>query len=516
MTANHDDAMAPLVPPLASGRAQLLRALRTSVAAVADEWAARSTAAKGWQRVPHALAEEWASGPLPVARFLARLAWSPPPVASPPVAHTAAGLAVYAVPPIPRLGDGLAMRGYRAFIHAEPGNGLPAASPAVTPAVAGIALVLGAGNVTATPVLDVLDQVFVHHRAVVLKLSPLHQDLAAPLSQALAPLVAAHHLLVVTGSAELGARLAAHAAITAVHLTGSSDTWAALRATPVLQTKHLSAEVGCCTPAFVLPGLWRDGELRHVARQLAAFVAMNGGATCVAPRVLLTAASWPQRAALLTHLQRELAALPARVPFHGSVAEHFALATGLPVRALALAPTLCADRDERRHGDLCGRELFAPVLREFPRPGNEVVAFAHSAAQFVRERCFGALSAYVFAPPRGLRTVTAAMAQLIDSLPHGTIAINTWTGLGYGLGTTPWGVPKHSDLAHGSGWTRNVSGLLHPHRVVIEAPFRPHPLPPWLPQHRRAAATMRALTLHTLRPSLRSLAVTAANAMASF
>jgi hypothetical protein len=39
-------------------------------------------------------------------------------------------------------------------------------------------------------------------------------------------------------------------------------------------------------------------------------------------------------------------------------------------------------------------------------------------------------------------------------------------------------------------------------RVVVRAPLRPHPLPPWLPDRAGGASTLRALTLHTLRPSL--------------
>jgi hypothetical protein len=56
---------------------------------------------------------------------------------------------------------------------------------------------------------------------------------------------------------------------------------------------------------------------------------------------------------------------------------------------------------------------------------------------------------------------------------------------------------------------RDISGLCPVRRVVVEGPLRPRPLSPWLPQHRRSRAALRAFTRHTLRPSAGRLAATA-------
>ncbi|HEX6812449.1 MAG TPA: aldehyde dehydrogenase family protein [Planctomycetota bacterium] len=493
----------------------LLAELRASVASCVEEWVGRSVDAKGWRGVPGAVAEEWASGPLPVARFLAHLHASraAPRDAVRPRAQIPAR--------IPGLGDAVLLRGHRVrFDVAADGSNSrtretdnwSAGDPRAD--LTGQALVLGAGNVTATPVLDVLDQVFLRGRAVVLKPSPLHASLHEVFTAALAPLVSRGLVQLAAGDASAGRALAQKPDITAVHLTGSSATWAALRADPTLRGKQLTAEVGCCTPVFVVPGTWRERELRHAAAQLAAFVAMNGGAMCVAPRVLLTAAGWPQRAALRGHLRAAFAALPPRAPFHPGVPAAYAAASGVPAPTGALPPVLAAERDLRAEAELCDRELFAPVLREAVLPGADVAAFLQHAAAFARERCFGSLSAYVFAPPQVLASARAAIDGTVTALPHGTVAINTWTGVGYGLGTTPWGVPADAPIEHGSGWARDTT-FADVQRVVIEAPFRPHPLPPWMPAHRAGLGTLRALTLHTLRPSLLRLAAVAAFAVTS-
>ena len=85
-------------------------------------------------------------------------------------------------------------------------------------------------------------------------------------------------------------------------------------------------------------------------------------------------------------------------------------------------------------------------------------------------------------------------------------------GLGYGLGTTPWGVPPEAPLECGAGQVRNLTGL-PVRRVVVQAPLRPFPSAPWLPGHRHGASTLRALTLHTLRPTLRGLLTTMLHAL---
>ena len=484
--------------------AALANACCRSVAAVADDWVATSRAAKGWTALADSTAEEWGSGPVPVARFLRLVVQRCTALArgEMPTGAAADGT-TQATVPARGLGDRLLLRGVRAQLEF-------AVPPLPAPAVphGDTALVLGAGNVTATALLDVIDQVFLRGRAVWLKPSPLHERLAPVFAGALAPLGEAGLLHVAGGDAAAGARLAAHPGIAAVHLTGAVATAAALRGDPEVAAKDFTAELGCVTPAFVLPGAWRDHELQHAAAQLAAFTAWNGGATCVAPRVVLTARGWPQRDAFVAHLAAALAALPPRPPFHPATREHFATATGAPAPAGPLPPTLCAGIDPVADTARFAQEHFAPVLLELPLAGDTLAAWLAAATTFARERLAGALSAYAFAPPRVLAPQRATVDAQLRALPHGTLAINTWTGLGFGLGL-PWGVPAGAPWQHGIGFARDLSGRAPLRRGVVEAPFRSWPAPPWLPGRRSAPATLRALTHHYAAPSWHRLATTA-------
>lgn len=481
-TKSHDD------------RAALAKACRRSLFAVADELVAASVAAKGWTTIAASEAEEWISGPLPVARFLACVQRMHEAFANgrlPSLAFAAGSL----------------LAGCR--VRVDGANSAPLAQH--EPARHGdVALVLGAGNVTATPLLDVLHQVFLEGRAVVLKPSPLHDPLAAHFLRALAPLVAADLLEVQCGDADAARAMVVDPTFAAIHLTGSAATWAMLHDDPQLAGRTLGAEVGCCTPVLVLPDAWRDAELRRVAAAIAMHVACNGGATCLAPRLVLTARGWPRRAEFLTMLRERLAALPARRPFHLSARADWIAASGREPTNDTLPAVLRSDLDGTHDAALWSREHFAPVLLELPIDAGTPRDFVDRAAAFVREQVFGSLAAYVFAPRSVDRATLDAATR---ALPHGTIAVNGWAGIGYGLATTPWGVPPDRPWRHGKGFTRGTACVANVQRVVVETPLAPLPRPPWLATNGHDLA--RSLTRHWLCPSIGRLAKTAFHALRS-
>jgi aldehyde dehydrogenase (NAD(P)+) len=514
MRRGPDDPLTPLADSAAAWarantatRQQLAAACRQSLRPHVAAWVEQSLCTKGFAGIAEAEAEEWLSGPLAVARFLAALA-APPALPTTPVAEGMPPTATTVRPlPGPRgIGDALVLWRHRAEVHLDTTAG-PGATPPHAPR--GPALVLGAGNVTAVPLLDALDQVFVARRSVLLKLHPLHTPLVPLFTSALAPLVGTNLLRIVAGDAEAGAVLARDERVVAVHLTGSDRTWQRLHHDPALRRKVMTAEVGCTAPVLVVPGAWSERDLGHAAEQLAAYAANNGGATCLAPRLLVLAERWSQREHFLALVERALAARPSRRPFLPGVREHYARLVGRgAAEHEALPPRLRRfTLDEAlEHGR---SEWFAPVLGAVSLPGDSAEAWLHGAAvPFAAERCFGSLAAYVFAPPAVLRQNADALRQAIHELPHGTIAIDTWAGIAFGLGTAPWGVPHDRPAAHGRGWQRNLLGTGRVRRVVVQGPLHTVPRAPWLPRQRRAAAMLAALTRHTLTPTPIALART--------
>ena len=175
----------------------------------------------------------------------------------------------------------------------------------------GVGLVLGAGNITSIPPLDVLYGLVADNRAAILKLNPVLADLAAPYAAAFAPLIDAGLLRIVQGGAEVGGYLAQHDLVAHVHITGSIVSHDAIvwgtgaeaarrkRAGTPLLDKPITSELGGASPIIVVPGEWTEADLAFQAEHVATMRLHNGGYNCIAGQVLLVSTDWPQRQAFL-------------------------------------------------------------------------------------------------------------------------------------------------------------------------------------------------------------------------
>jgi len=481
-----------------AARADLAATCLRRLDAHADRWVAAACAAKGIDLATPAAADEWAGGPLPVARQLRCLL------------HTMRSLARGRLPPLhsepgtghvraaPRgLLDRLALPGYRAVVEVEPGP-LQHEPPS---GGQGVHVVLGAGNVASMPVGDALHAIFQRGAAVLLKLSPLHADLLPVFGDVLAPLVEADLLRLCVGDATVGRAAVLHGDVAAWHLTGAPATLRALLAEPAARQKAWTAELGNVTPVAIVPGRWRSGELRAAARQIAAWFAQNAACNCITPRLLLCAAAWPQRSELLAALRAEIARLPPRVPFHPGARERFERFAAQPAAGAALPFVLREAVDLLREPHLAGEESFAPVLCTVDVPGDGALAFAQRVSALLREQVFGALAAHIVAPRRVLAAERRALDHLLQALPHGTIAINTWAAVGYALMATPWGTGAHAQgERNGRGFVHGTLCLRAPVRTIVSAPLQPWPPPPWL-SSRGQRGLVRALCRVHARPS---------------
>ena len=195
-----------------------------------------------------------------------------------------------------------------------------------TPPPGRVALVLGAGNASSIGPLDVIHKLIVENEVVVLKLHPVMAHLADVYAAALAPLVDEGVLRIVHGDAVQGGRLATHPGVDTLHITGSDRTYDAIvygpgpegearrrRDEPVL-AKPFTAELGNLTPIIVVPGRWSARDLDVHADNIATMLTNNAGFNCTSARVIVTAAAWSQREALLDRLRRRLGAIPTASP----------------------------------------------------------------------------------------------------------------------------------------------------------------------------------------------------------
>jgi hypothetical protein len=361
----------------------------------------------------------------------------------------------------------------------------------------GVAVVLGAGNLSSIPPMDALAQLFVHDRTVAVKMSPVNAPLGPHLAEALGPLVRRGVLRLVYGDAEVGERLAHHPEVDAVHVTGSRATYDAV--VRGRQPSTVTAELESVTPVIVVPGPWGAADMRRQGHHVASMLVSNAGFNCVAPRVLVQHRSWAGRRRLVGALRDSLGrARPRRARHPGARARWEAVIAAHP-EAERFGPdergvpyTLVPDLDPYHDDELlfttdpfCG--IVGEVGLDAPR---SVPAFVEAAVRFCNERLAGTLAATVLVHPRSMLdpAVAAAVAKAVDDLDYGVVAVNTWPGVTFALVAPPWGpaVGTGTSTGSGTGFVHNTYLLEDVVKTVHTAPFRVPGTPPWFHTHRRA------------------------------
>lgn len=528
--------------PLAE-RAALLGRVHGSAADAAKEWAETASAIKGLDPRSQAVGEEWISGPYPVlagagmlAHSLQALAQKKSPLAGVKFG-TAPGRRV-TVPVLPHSAhEAILLHGFTAEVWMPPGigastvlshAGLAEHRPTLTQ---GIGLVLGAGNITSIPPLDVLYELIANNRVALLKLNPVMAKMEAVYTKALAPLIAANVLRIVQGGAEAGSYLAHHPSISHVHITGSAATHDVVvygpgqsgrdrkkAGTPLLE-KPITSELGGVAPIIIVPGTWTKNDLKYQAEHVATMRLHNGGYNCIAGQIVVLSSDWKQKKQFLDELRSALKRTPPRAAWYPGSDDRVAQAHE-------------AYPNAERHGDSGGRllidikagddastiqstEYFSPVLGVIALPGTGK-KFFDAAVKTANDDFLGTLGANVIADPKDIKAMGAGFREAIADLRYGTIAINAWTGVGFLTAAAPWGAfPGHAldDVQSGRGVVHNALLISEPERTVVKGPFRPFPRsfahgefalfpkPPWFVTSRSAQSTGRLLSGFAAKPS---------------
>lgn len=513
-------------------RIALLDRMVAETYAVATDWVETECDRKQVPLDSPAVGEEWFAGPLIVVRHLRLLrdtlraiARNGRPNLPGPVRTLPDGTTVARVFPTD-VYDRLLFMGITADARMMPGVDVEDVEATVggiyrseAPRTGGLAAILGAGNISAIAVCDVLAKLFAEDHVVVLKLSPLTRSLAPVLEAGLGAVIQPGYLRIVQGGASEGAHLVAHPLVDAVHLTGSATTHDALlfgtgeagarrkrAGTPRLK-KEMTAELGNVTPLIVVPGPWTSSEVGYQAEHIATGLVHNAGFNCVTTRMMLTQRGWDRRDDLLSALRPVLRRLPNRSAYYTGAQEHFAsLVAEHPETELLGAGGpgtqpwgLLTGQEPSAAESMCRTEVFAPVLTEVAFDASSPAEFVEQAVEFCNERMWGTLGATVLVHPATLAdpATGSAVERAISELRYGTVAVNVWAASAFGLVSPPWGAFPSDDLTDtqsGRGFVHNTYLLTQPEKTVMRAPFRSRPKPPWFVTHRRSRETLAAAT----------------------
>lgn len=499
-------------------RRTLLRRLRVATAAVADEWVDVASTSKGLEAGHPLRGEEWLSGPYATivamdayADTLGALAAGRSPLDRVRTGSAPGDRTVVHTSPLTAT-DALLLSGYTTEVWLEPGvdaatarrlAGLGQLRPAETD---GVGLVLGAGNITSIPVLDVLYELLAFGRVSILKVNPTQDALVPVFERALAPLIEPGFLRIVRGGGEVGAFLTRHPGISHVHITGSEATFRAIvwgtgaegetrRAEhrPLLSTP-ISAELGGVSPIIVVPGRWTRADLRFQAEHVVTMRLHNGGHNCIAGQVVILSRDWPQRAEFLAELRAAYERSPRRPTWYPRSDAKLAAARADYPDALWCADGTRAlvEASPDEASALESTEYFSPVLGvvDLPGVGRD---FLDAAVAHANERLTGTLGANVLVDPATREALGAGFEEAIAELRYGTIAVNAWTAFGFLTPTATWGAFPGGTIEEapsGMGVVHNALLLDRVERTVVRGPFRPFP--------RSAADTLRGRGLSVL------------------
>jgi aldehyde dehydrogenase (NAD(P)+) len=499
-----------------SERRRLLAQVRQATDRHARDWVRAACTYKQLPETSQLAGEEWISGPYAVltgARALmdtiAALEAGRSPVDGYPITTAPGGrLAVKVLPHT--VYDRLLLRGFSAEVWTAPGAdeatlrrdaGLALKHPEQTN---GIGVVLGAGNVTSIPVLDVFYELYANNRVVALKLNPITDVMLEPLSDALRPLIDLGVLRILTGAADACGYLIHHRDVTHVHLTGSAATHDKIVQGPPRLDKPVTSELGGVSPVIVLPGDWSAADLRFQAEHVATQRLHNNGYNCIATQVVVLSQDWPQKDAFLACLRDVLASAPARPAYYPGSDARVASARAAYPDAETIAGRLLIERVSPGTPALT-TEFFAPVLAVTELPGT---GFLDAAVALANEQFAGTLGVNLIAHPRTIAALGPRLDEAIAALRYGTVAVNAWTGMGFLTAAATWGAyPGHTlaEVGSGIGVVHNSLLLDNSERTVVRGPFRPFPKPPWFVTNKTAASTGQRLTAFAAQPGWKAL-----------
>ncbi len=361
-----------------------------------------------------------------------------------------------------------------------------------------VALVLGAGNFSMLPIIDILHKLFVEKQVVALKLNPVNAHLGPLIEEGFEVLIDRGFMCVVYGGVAEGSYLCNHKLIDELHLTGSDKTYEGIVfgkgnegkknkiARKPINTKRFTAELGNVNPVIIIPAPWKKKDVIHQARQIASWLVSNAGFGCLTPRVIIQHESWPYRQQLIDEIGKILNRVETRRAYYPGARERHQkfLAAHPEAKQYGEASddhlpwTIIPDVDPQNTSDICFREeAFCSLLAETAIDAPNVDKFIEESVRFSNQTLWGTLCATLIVHSKSLKdpSVKEAIRIAISKLRYGTVAVNMFTFYSAYLMFCPWGAfPGHDifDIQSGIGKVTNFLMFKKPEKSVILAPFK--------------------------------------------
>ena len=385
-----------------------------------------------------------------------------------------------------------------------------------------ITLVLGAGNFSSIPYLDVLYHLITRKSVILLKLNPVNEYLKPVFEKVFQSFIERGYIIVTTGNIDESKYMANHPGINNIHLTGSDKTFEDIvygreltekerksKSLSKINNKPITSELGNVTPIIIHPGKWSTSDIKYQARKIVTAKLNNNGFNCIAAQVVVLPDGWGQTDTLIKFVKHYMSKAKERKAYYPESIERLERLEkdkGYErVNALScVTPHLT--REIKAYSKFEIDEVWSSTIYFKKIEYTSVEDFANKAIDYCNDELWGNLGVSVIIKDHDKKFNKHITNLYIENLNYGTVAINEWAAIGYIIPQLPWGgFPgnRDNDIQSGQSVVHNSMLFESPLKGVVNTKFRISRLidPPWFVTNKKARRLFRNLTYYQINNS---------------
>ena len=378
-----------------------------------------------------------------------------------------------------------------------------------------ITLVLGAGNFSSIPYLDVLYHLITRRSVILLKLNPVNDYLKPVFEKVFKNFIERGYIIVTNGNINESKYMSTHPGINHIHLTGSDKTYEdivygrkltdkerSVKSLSKTNIKSITSELGNVTPFIIHPGKWSTSEIKYQARKIVTGKLNNNGFNCIAAQVVVLPDGWGQTETLIKYVKYYMNKAKDRKAYYPESIERL---TKLEkdksyerVNSLScVTPHLT--REIKAYNKYELDEVWSSTIYFKKIEYSNAEDYVQKSTDYCNTELWGNLGVSVIIKNHNNKFNKQITSSYIEKLNYGTIAINEWAAIGYIIPQLPWGGHpgnKDNDIQSGQSVVHNSMLFESPLKGIVETKFRISRLidPPWFITNNKSRRLFMNLT----------------------
>tara|TARA_Y100001958_G_C21242855_1_gene571346 strand:- start:2629 stop:4275 length:1647 start_codon:yes stop_codon:yes gene_type:complete len=385
-----------------------------------------------------------------------------------------------------------------------------------------ITLVLGAGNFSSIPFLDVLYHLIARKSVILLKLNPVNEYLKPVFEKVFQNFIERGYVIITTGNIEESKYMTKHPGINHIHLTGSDKTYEDIvygrqlnskerkvKSLPKINTKTITSELGNVTPIIIHPGNWSTSDIKYQARKIVTGKMNNNGFNCIAAQVIVLPDGWGQTDTLIKYIKYYMNKVQDRKAYYPESIDRLdklEKEKGYErVNSLScVTPHLT--REIKAYSKYELDEVWSSTIFFKKIEYTSTDDFVNKSIDYCNNDLWGNLGISVIIKEHNKKINKPITDFYVENLNYGTIAINEWAAMGYVIPHLPWGgFPgnKDNDIQSGQSAVHNSMLFESPLKGVVFTKFRISKIidPPWFVTNKKSRRLFKSLTYYQINNS---------------